>query len=87
MKAILVSVSALLGIVAAGLWIFASYQEVHYDPEERDESGLYPAVITEQKGERTIDVLKTAENQTKWNGWAALVTGLAALANALSLMV
>jgi len=38
------------------------------------------------EGDKAIDVLSTAQEQTKWNGWAACATALAALAQALSLM-
>jgi len=71
---------AIFGLVAAALWVFASFQKVDFDPEERDEDGLKAAATTEKQGRRTIDILKTAKRQTRWNKWAALASVIAAIA-------
>lgn len=83
-KSLLVFVAAAFGLIAAVLWALASYQRVRHDPKEVDEQGLHPFAIVETKG--NVDVLKTADRQTRWNGWAALAASIAAAAQAASLL-
>jgi hypothetical protein len=64
----------------------ASLRKLAFDPERRDEDGMYPLALTEGNGGRRIDVLRTAASQTYWNGWAAMAAAIAAAANAVALM-
>lgn len=72
------------GAIAAVLWLFASIQKVPFR-EERDETGTFPVAIidTDSKGKQ-VDVLKTAERQTFWNGLAAGAASVSAACQALS---
>jgi hypothetical protein len=69
------------GFLAAALWAYASFQKVENDPTDKS------AKFIEHTGSRAIDVLATARRQTYWNGWAALAASLAALSQALTLVL
>jgi hypothetical protein len=76
--------SAISALGAGVLWTCASFQKVEY-VERRDEQGLIPATITEINGDKRVDVLRTVERQTKWNGLAA--SAASAFSQALSLFL
>jgi len=63
-----------LGIVAAFLWFKASKIEV------RQASRLAKSGICLSG----IDVISTSREQGKWNGWAAIATGLSVLMQAVT---
>jgi hypothetical protein len=81
--------SALFALVAALLWAFASFQKVRALSEEglekRFRDSLIPMQIIETNG--NVDILDTAARQTYWNGWAALAASIAAILQALSLIL
>ena len=61
--------------IAAGLWYHASTVNI---PPKEDDNG-YRIVIDEGK----TDFIPTAEAQVKWNKYAALASGAAALCQAI----
>jgi hypothetical protein len=74
--------SVAFGLVAAGLWFYATVAKV----EDRSTGNWdNPPLTTTHKG-RTIDILATAAKQTRLNSYAAAVTALASLSAALSLL-
>jgi hypothetical protein len=85
MKTTLVWISAISGLIAAVLWFIATVIKVDY--KEIMKNGFVDAAITENENGRQIDILLTAKQQTLWNRWAALVTGLSMLAQSISLML
>ena len=87
MKIVLSWVAAGLGLVTAGLWLKSAMAKVEYDPDEKDEDGLYPFAMTEKEGPRTVDILKTAAEQTRWNKWAAAFGAAAAGVQAVSMFL
>ncbi|MEJ0051584.1 MAG: hypothetical protein WDN02_10315 [Methylovirgula sp.] len=88
MKAVLLDIAAVSGFTSCALWFYAAVQRVPYDPNEVDEQGMTPwALHQREKDGRQVDILKTADKQTYWNRWAALAAGIAALANAISLVI
>jgi hypothetical protein len=82
-KGVASAASVVLGLIAALLWLFASYQTVRPSTKP-DENGMYPMQIIEihDSGKR-VDVLATAKRQTFWNAWAALSASLAAFCQVL----
>lgn len=83
MKIILTALSALAAVIAALLWYKASTAEV---PHEPDRSGDKSAVIF-YNGDHSWDAILTAELQTKWNRRAALAASIAAVLQAITLVV
>jgi hypothetical protein len=80
MKSSMLWVSAISGFIAAILWFIATFVKVDYKGPGT------PAITEDENGGREIDVLLTANLQTKWNRWAAFATGVSMLAQAISLM-
>ena len=79
MKDKLQCASALVGVIAALLWLIATL--VYVRPRTRQsEAGWDDAQITANDQ----DVIETARLQTWWNMWAALATGVAAALQAAS---
>jgi hypothetical protein len=87
MKTAIVVIAAVGGLIAAVLWAFASLQKVPFDPDEVDEHGMHPFAMTDTVRGRTIDVLKTADRQTRWNAYAAMSASIAAACQAASLLL
>ena len=77
-KLVLGILAAAFGLVAAGLWIFASYQNVTPETKSPFESQGFLIANVDHDGRRS-DVIATAARQTYWNGWAALATAAAAI--------
>ena len=76
------ALSAAAAFLAAILWFRSTRDEIPVDPEDQEMT-----LISEKRGGRKIDILKTAERQTWWNKWAALAAGVAALFQAVALAV
>ena len=83
LKTILTALAALAAIVAALLWYKASAAEVPHDP---DRLGDKSAVVF-YSGDHRWDVIRTAELQTKWNKRAALAASVAAVLQAIALII
>ena len=83
MKTILTSLAALAAVIAALLWYKASASEV---PHEPDRPGDKSAVVF-YNGDHRWDAIRTAELQTKWNKRAALAASIAAVLQAIALVV
>jgi hypothetical protein len=84
-------------VVAAVLWYWASTVSVNARPFDRpfdpnhpndmvqvsDDQGL---LITKQIGSKVIDVLETANAQSRWNSYAALAAAISAGMQAVALI-
>jgi hypothetical protein len=91
-------VSAIFGIIAAGLWLVASTTCVkadYNDPWPQDEDGKPLPYLTLFGGRgpitRTtkgilIDITATASSQNRWNAIAAACASAAAIAQAFALV-
>jgi hypothetical protein len=86
MKATMMWISAISGLIAAILWFTATIVKVDYKRTKRKD-GTFESTITENENGRETDVLLTAKHQTMWNRWAALATGISMSAQAISLML
>mgnify|MGYP003126997152 CR=1 FL=1 len=75
-------VAAILALVAAVCWFYASVVKVQ-PITEPDQSGFIPASY----GTRKADVALTMQAQSRWNAKAACFAGLAALVQALVLVI
>ena len=90
MKQALLWTSAGFGIASAALWLIACFRKIEYDPEDSEQvSGDAPPLPAwvVHDGKRKIDILKTAQARTFWSSLAAFAAALAALADAVMLMV
>ena len=76
-------ISALAAIAAAALWYRSATVTVPHDPDKRDEDGTYPASISVNG----TDFLYTAVEQTRWNRLAAIAASVAALTQAVALLL
>ena len=74
--------SAIFGLVAAGLWFFASQVEQKYRSEDHPPDGHVDDITTDDD----IMLVATARLQSKWNARAALAAGLAGLCQAVTLL-
>lgn len=84
MRDLVLWLGILSGALAAGLWLYASKQRVPFR-NEKQQTGTYPLAMVDVDDEgNKIDILKTAERQTFWNGWAAGAASIAAICQALS---
>lgn len=81
MKQYLVWASAFFGFLAAILWLYASVKKVAVDPNDTN------FLISETHGDKQVDVLKTAKNQTRWNAYGAFAASIAAVCQAASLFL
>lgn len=73
------------GIVAAGLWFWASTLRVQFDPDAKDQAGMHPAAIVDIDASGfEADVEKTLRRQSQVNAWAASAAAVAALCQALA---
>jgi hypothetical protein len=77
-RLVLGTLAAVFGLIAAGLWIFASYQHVVPETKGPFESQDFLIATVDHNGRRS-DVIATAARQTYWNGWAALASAVAAI--------
>jgi hypothetical protein len=84
-KLIVTGVVAAFAILSALQWAYASFQTVSFDPETRDEDGLYPLAMTKNVKGRRVDMLKTEARQTYWNRWAAVSAMFAGTSGLISL--
>lgn len=78
--------AAVFALLAALLWFAASRAQAPVR-EEPDDDGLTPFVISREGRSGRVDVLETAELQTKWNARAALCACAAALFQFLGLIM
>jgi hypothetical protein len=85
MKNVLIWIGILFGLVAALLWFYSTIAKVDYTPQT-DRQGWTDAAITRIEGDRTIDVLSTADRQTKINKWAAIATALSVISQLAALI-
>jgi hypothetical protein len=77
---VLTVAAATFGLIAAGLWLFASFQRVAAKPDHLVtlEDGLQVIDVDDETGHR-VDVYATAKRQTYWNGMAAVFASAAAV--------
>lgn len=82
-------VSAAIGFIAAVLWLCACFVTVPFVWPKQGEINDGIAMYTGAYGDKNkaIDVLMTARKQTRLNAWAAGATAVAALCQAISLML
>jgi hypothetical protein len=76
-------ISALAAIAAAALWYRSSAVTVPHDPNRQDADGTYPASISVNG----TDFIYTAVEQTRWNRYAAIAASVAALTQAVALLL
>ena len=81
--------TALFGFIAAALWFLAGFVNVPYKWPGLGEINDNPAVFTGEWGDKSkaIDLLNTAQRQTRWNTWAAMAAAMAAICQSISLML
>ncbi|MEQ1704550.1 MAG: hypothetical protein ABL867_01095 [Rickettsiales bacterium] len=84
-KNILIYSSAIFTFVAACLWFYACIVKV---PPIENQDGMSDFTITsiDDKGNKA-DILKTAEQQTRWNKYAAGASAIAAFFQAILLLI
>lgn len=87
MKVLLTWATVAFAFLAAVLWFMATKVRFEFNPLAKYEDGMFSAAITRMEGSRQIDILETADRQTRWNMWAAFVTGLSAACQAVSLLI
>jgi hypothetical protein len=75
--------AAVSGLIAAALWFRATVVSVAPDPNSHEAQ----ITKTPSDGGPAIEILATAKAQTRWNKWAAVATGIAALCQALALLL
>ncbi|MBB4709781.1 hypothetical protein [Xanthomonas arboricola] len=75
--------SAFAAVIASFLWYKASATEVSHDPDDPHDK----AVVIFSNGDHQWDVIATAELQTKWNKRAAFAASMAAIIQAVCLVV
>jgi hypothetical protein len=78
--------SAICALIAAALWYKSSVVKVP-PIEIKDITGLYPYQIVKTDGDKTWEVLETAEAQTKWNKRAAMAACVAAVFQGVALLI
>lgn len=83
LKTALTLLAAFAAVLAALLWYKASAAEVPHDP---DRAGDKSAVVF-FNGDHRWDVIRTAELQTQWNKRAALAASIAAILQAIVLII
>ena len=79
MKTIFIFANVIFSVIAACLWIYACI--VNVEPDESDLGAK--TILISDDGKRT-DFYKTAEQQIRWNKYAALATAMAVIFQALS---
>ncbi len=89
LKIVTIGIEAAFGIVAAVLWFCAASVKVPFAWPKRGEINDGIAMFTGEYGDKskTIDVLMTAQKQTRWNKLAAAAAAIAAVCQALSLFL
>ena len=86
-KAVFLCVSVIAGFIAAALWLGATIVSVPY--KRKIVNGMPQTALVEKddKSGKETDVFETAKRQTKLNMWAALLTAISVLCQAISLML
>jgi hypothetical protein len=66
-------ITTLSNILTALLWMISATREISQNSESGTGSkGLQPAqIFTTERGGKSIDFIATAQDQAKWNKWAA----------------
>jgi len=86
-KVIVNTLSAIAAIVAAILWYKASVVVVR-PLEERDQDGMTTLQLTiNHKSTGDIDPFLTNIEQSKWSKWASIAASIAALLQAVGLLI
>lgn len=75
---------SVLTLISGVFWIRSATVHVLYDPSRRDRDGMLAAALIDDSDGVHVDVLETVRLQSKWNKWAALFAGLAAMLQAAS---
>lgn len=85
LKSALNGIAAIAALIAAILWFQSARVSVPASEtkSDRDEHGMFPARILVNNS----DFIATAYEQTRWSKWAALAAGVAALAQAASMVI
>jgi hypothetical protein len=76
-------ITASFAVISAVFWFLSASVRVPANPSPMDENGVIGAQITVDDS----NFIATAIKQTKWNRWAALAAGGAAICPALALML
>lgn len=66
------------------LWVKSATVDVFHDENASGMAGIY---LTKSTGKGTVDILKTAEEQTKWNKGAAGSAAAAAICQVVLMWV
>lgn len=80
----LTAVVSLLTLISGVFWIRSATARVLHDPSRRDGAGMLSSAIVDDSGGMNVDVLETAKLQSRWNKWAAMFAGAAALVQSFS---
>jgi len=78
--------SAIFALIAAAFW-FVSGSVLKEPTDKPDSSGLVPFQIIRKIGNKTWEVLATAEAQTKWSKLAALAACASAAFQTIALLI
>jgi hypothetical protein len=82
-KAVFNGISAAAALASAGLWFGAAKIRILVWDDRQSAAKVSDARIIVDD----IDFFATVAEQAKWNRWAALVTGIAAVCQALALVL
>lgn len=83
MKDLITWASVALAGVAAALWFVSASRWMNNYVDEQKEPRSDRMVFT--KNGRQVDLVGTAANQSRWSSYAAIVTGIAVLLQALAM--
>ena len=81
-KAAFNGISAVAALASAGLWFGAAKIRILVWDDQSDAKVSDARIMVDD-----IDFFATGAEQAKWNRWAALVAGVAALCQAISLIL
>ena len=82
-KAVFNALAAGSALTSAALWLGAGKIRIAVWDDDQSAAGVRDAQIVVDD----IDFFATVAEQAKWNRWAALVAGIAALCQAISLIL
>jgi hypothetical protein len=80
-------ISAIAAIVAAFLWYKASVVTIKPAAEVTDGSWQDFQITDEGSNNEPYDVIKTGKEQAKWNKYAAIAASVAAIFQAIGLLI
>ncbi|SEN59373.1 hypothetical protein SAMN05443254_109268 [Bradyrhizobium sp. OK095] len=83
MKELLTWTSVVLAGIAAVLWFASASNWMNNYVDEQTETRADRMVFL--KNGRKVDLVGTTANQSRWSGYAAIVTGIAVLLQALGM--